>query len=359
MEKSLQVQSKYSLEDLKTIADSLAKSGMFGVRTSDQALSLMLLCEAEQMHPMMAVRRYHIIENKPSMRADTMQGEFQAKGGSILFHKRDATECSGTLFVNGSKVTPEDVNRARSRYKAMKEGKSVDDLYMPGEVTIIRTMEDELRTKVACSWDKDKREWKTKHVWQQNPKAMLHARFISEGVRAIMPGIIAGIYTPEDIEDVVDDPNAMPEGYSDEDVESSMVQKLKDQGLSEEEAREQAQPFEPTPKKTYKENPPVVEVQSEVLPPDKPKDWREVLCIAPKSYKESGKKIGELTPAQLYKLYTKWVIPNSSKFGEDVEMKNYAHAISDGIEYYDEMGQLPKEEDSAKAENSTQTELPA
>jgi hypothetical protein len=48
-----------------------------------------------------------------------------------------------------------------------------------------------------------------KHNWRQSPRQMLHARCLSEGVRAIAPGLIAGVYTEDEISDMVpDDPDA-------------------------------------------------------------------------------------------------------------------------------------------------------
>jgi hypothetical protein len=86
-----------TLSDMQTMARSIAASKMFGVTTEDQALALMLLCQAEGIHPVLALRRYHIIEGRPAYRADALQGEFE-KDGAILWHRRDEQECSATFF---------------------------------------------------------------------------------------------------------------------------------------------------------------------------------------------------------------------------------------------------------------------
>lgn len=193
-----------SLADMTEMAKSVAQSGMFGVKSEAQALSLMLLCHAEGLHPILALRRYHIIENKPSMRADALQGEFEQLG-AILWHERTETECSATFFRDKRQATPTALNRARERYATLKAGQPTAELSELGEMTIIRTMADAIDKKVAMAWDKDRQEWKLKHNWKQSPRQMLHARCLSEGVRAIAPGLIAGIYTEDEALDFPDD----------------------------------------------------------------------------------------------------------------------------------------------------------
>ena len=41
-----------------------------------------------------------------------------------------------------------------------------------------------------------------KRNWEQSPRQMLHARCLTEGVRAINPGLVAGVYTEDEIMDI-------------------------------------------------------------------------------------------------------------------------------------------------------------
>jgi hypothetical protein len=148
-----------SMSDLERGAKAVAASGLFGMKTVDQALVLMLLCQSEGKDPIQAVRQYHIINGRPSMRADAMQAEFQARGGAVEFHERTEEACDAS-FVWGA-------TRARIRW-TMADAKKAGLTAKPGP-------------------------------WQQFPRAMLHARCVSEGVRAVMPGVVAGIYTPEEV----------------------------------------------------------------------------------------------------------------------------------------------------------------
>lgn len=189
----------FSLEELKGVAKSIAESKMFGVATEAQAFSLMLLCQAENLHPILALRRYHIIEGKPAMRADALQGDFE-RHGEILWHERSDKECSATFFRNKKDATAAGIKRAKDRYKLMIEDKPTGHLSEPGELTIIRTLEDAIEKKVACTWKTDK--YVMKHNWKQSPRQMLHARCLTEGVRAVMPGLVAGVYSEDEIYDM-------------------------------------------------------------------------------------------------------------------------------------------------------------
>ena len=74
----------YTMEDLGKMAQHVAASGMFGLNQS-QAFTLMLLCESEGLHPIQAVRRYHIIQGRPTMRADAMLAEMLARGWIVVW----------------------------------------------------------------------------------------------------------------------------------------------------------------------------------------------------------------------------------------------------------------------------------
>lgn len=143
------------------LAESFAKSGLFGIKTPDQALALMALCEAEGLHPAIAVRDFHIIQGKPALKADAMLARFQAAGGRVKW-----------IDMSDAKVSAEFSHPAG------------------GMVTIDW---DKQRATVAGFWGKDN--------WKKFPRAMLRARVISEGIRTVFPGVVVGVYTPEEVQD--------------------------------------------------------------------------------------------------------------------------------------------------------------
>ena len=72
--------------DIERMALAVAKSGLFGVRTADEAMALMLIAQAEGQHPAIAARDYHIIQGRPALKADAMLARFQNSGGKVEYH---------------------------------------------------------------------------------------------------------------------------------------------------------------------------------------------------------------------------------------------------------------------------------
>jgi len=133
---------------------------LFQLKNQGEVLTLMLLGQADGIHPITALRRYHIIEGKPSMKADAMLGCYKEQGGKVRWLKRTDDEVSAEFSHNGESVTI--------------------------------TWNTERAQKAGLLGKKN---------WQSYKCQMLTARVISEGVRLVMPQIVAGIYTPEEVLD--------------------------------------------------------------------------------------------------------------------------------------------------------------
>ena len=153
-----------SYADMEKMAACIANSGLFGVKNPVQALALMLVAQAEGMHPVTAARDYHVIQGRPSLKADTMLARFQASGGKVEWHEYTETVCAATFSHPAG-----------------------------GSVEIEWTIE--LAKKANLTG---------KEVWKQYPRAMLRARVISEGIRTVYPGVLAGMYTPEEVRDMIE-----------------------------------------------------------------------------------------------------------------------------------------------------------
>ena len=168
--KALSVSSPSSavvpFNDIERMALAFAKSGLFGIRTPEQGIALMLVAQAEGLHPATAARDYHVIQGRPALKSDAMLARFQQAGGKVVWNAYTDQEVSGT-FTHGS----------------------------GGTVTVAWTIS---QAKAAGLTGKD--------VWKQYPRAMLRARVISEGIRTVYPGIAVGVYTPEEIEDFDEKP---------------------------------------------------------------------------------------------------------------------------------------------------------
>lgn len=150
-----------SVDAIQTMANAVAKSGLFGIKTPDQAMALMLIAQAEGLHPAIAARDYHVIQGRPALKADAMLARFQAAGGKVEWIKY-------TDEVVAAKISH-------------PQGGTV-------EVAWTITMAD--------------RAGLTKNqTWRQYPRQMLRARVISEGIRTVFPGVAVGVYTPEEVSD--------------------------------------------------------------------------------------------------------------------------------------------------------------
>lgn len=161
--------------DLEAMAEAIVRGGMWPeIDTREKALSLMLLCQAEGLHPVSAMKRYHIIEGKPSMRADTMLAEYKRRGGRVRWIQRSAQVAEAHFWH------PE-----------------TD----PDGVTITVTYRELEEAGVTQSYDRRNQRWITKKNYRCFPRQMLSARVVSEGVRLIDPGVVAGVYTPEEVSD--------------------------------------------------------------------------------------------------------------------------------------------------------------
>lgn len=158
------------INDIQTMAQNIAKSGFFGLKTPEQATALMLVAQADGLHPAKAATHYHIISGRPALSADAMLARFQSAGGRVQWDVYGDTEVIGTFTHSQG-----------------------------GSVKISWTL---ARAKKAGVGNLEK-----------FPAAMLRARCISEGIRTVYPGVIVGMYTPEEVQTytpVVEAPEALP-----------------------------------------------------------------------------------------------------------------------------------------------------
>lgn len=154
-----QVNTQVALGDMQVMANAFAKSGLLGMKTPEQALTLMIVAVAEGRHPGSVANDYHIIQGRASLKADSMLARFQQSGGRVEWHDHTNEKVSATFThpAGGS----------------------------------LRIDWDMARAKAAGLGGKDN--------WRSYPRQMLRARVISEGVRATFPAVLNGMYTPEEV----------------------------------------------------------------------------------------------------------------------------------------------------------------
>ena len=144
------------------MAVAIAKSKMFGMKTADEAFALMLIAQAEGMHPAIAARDYHVIQGRPTLKADAMLARFQNAGGKVQWDVYTDAEVTGTF--------------------SHPQG---------GSLKLTWTF---AQAKTIGLTGKDN--------WKYYPRAMLRARCISEGIRTVYPGCVVGTYTAEELEEI-------------------------------------------------------------------------------------------------------------------------------------------------------------
>jgi len=157
------------------MAVAVVKSQLFGMKTVEQATALMLIAQAEGYHPALAARDYHIIQGRPTLKAETMMARFQQQGGK----------------VDWKTLTDEEVTATFSHPSG-------------GSATITWTIE---QAKKANLTGKDN--------WKNYPRAMLRAWVVSEGIRTVFPGVVLGVYTPEEVQDIPTQPKTRDMGTVD------------------------------------------------------------------------------------------------------------------------------------------------
>jgi len=158
--------------EVREMAVAAAKSAFFaGVGTPEQALTLMMLAQAEGCHPIQAMQRYHVIKGKPSKQAHAMLADFIAAGGKVEWIAHGPERCAATFsHPQGGTITVDwNIERARNA------GLLGND------------------------------------TWKKYPESMLHARVVSNGVKFVYPAATGGLYEPGEVADFAPEPRQTPE----------------------------------------------------------------------------------------------------------------------------------------------------
>jgi hypothetical protein len=147
--------------EIERLAISIAKSGLFGMKTPDQAMALMMIAQAEGMHPALAARDYDVIQGRPAKKSEAMLRDFLGAGGKVEWHGLDDTIADAT--------------------------------FSHPQGGMVRITWDMKRAQAAGLGGKDN--------WKKFPRQMLRSRTVSEGVRTVWPTATGGMYVPEEAQD--------------------------------------------------------------------------------------------------------------------------------------------------------------
>lgn len=163
--------------DLQGMARAVAASNLFGMKTAEQALALMLVAQAEGQHPATITQDYDIIQGKATRKTHSVLARFQQMGGKVEWHELTDQVADATF--------------------SHKAG---------GVLRMTWTFEQAVKAKLTG-----------KDNWKNYPRAMLRARCIAEGIRAVYPAALGGMMVSEEAQDTVS-------GQQDQPVEARVIE---------------------------------------------------------------------------------------------------------------------------------------
>ena len=149
------------IDQVRVMAKSASASKLFSAKAEEQVFTLMLIAQAENIHPMKALMAYDIIQGQPALKASEALARFMDCGGKIKWIKSDA-ESAKAEFTHPSSGTFE--------YEY-----TVQDATDAGLIN--------------------------KDNWKKNLKAMLRARCTSAGIRMSYPRCLNNMYTADEVQD--------------------------------------------------------------------------------------------------------------------------------------------------------------
>lgn len=165
-----------SIGDLRILAEDVAKSRLFGVQTTEEAMALMLIAQAEGLHPAVAIQEFDIIQGKPARKTTALLARFQEMGGKVTWKVHTDAKVVGLFEYKGTSLEVE------------------------------WTMERATKTQYWDTKEKAMRPLSSKFNWKSYPRQMLRARVIAEGIRAVCPRAIGGLMVVEEAQDAIDPP---------------------------------------------------------------------------------------------------------------------------------------------------------
>jgi hypothetical protein len=155
---------------MKQQAGELIRSGFLpsGIKTPEQAVAIMLKGRELGIPPMQALSHIHVINGKPTMSAELMLSQVLRlhPKTKISYPKRSGETCEIKVQRDGSEPSVFSFSIADAQAAGLMSNPT----------------------------------------WKKYPRAMLHARAVSEMARSLFPDAISGVsYTPEEMNAPVDE----------------------------------------------------------------------------------------------------------------------------------------------------------
>jgi hypothetical protein len=160
-----------SMREARILSQDMAASRMFSAYGNPQAvLSTVMLGRELGLPAMASLRSVHIIEGKHTLAASLMVAIVLKSGLAEYFEPLSFSETEAT-------------------YETKRKGAR-------NPITLTHTIE-----MARKAWKKDENAW-NKSGWGTVPTDMLVARATARLARMVYPDILAGLYTPEELDEV-------------------------------------------------------------------------------------------------------------------------------------------------------------
>lgn len=167
-----------NLDDVKQLASAVAKAGLYGVKSAEEAMIRMVVGMELGLSPLQSIRGVFCIntggKTQPGLYADLMVGVC----------KQHTETCEYFRMIEST------------AQKATFETKRVGE---PKPVTMSFTIEEARQAGLAG-----------KDVWKSYPPAMLRARASSALARTVYPDLLNGLYSIEELQDMRSAPQDVP-----------------------------------------------------------------------------------------------------------------------------------------------------
>lgn len=201
-----------NMEELKTFSLSIMKSGIIPTLSESSAMVVATVCWQEGITIIDFDRKYHMINNRPSIKSEVMVAGFRMAGGRYKIIQSDNDVCEIAFSISGN------------------------------DLTIRKTLQEFKDNGVALGKD-----GKLKDNWAKYPQAMLFARCTSTGVRMLAPEVSFGMYTPEEMSDI--DPREVEVSSAQPLTKDEVVARAGATQVSEPQGQKQSAPKKTTTKK--------------------------------------------------------------------------------------------------------------
>lgn len=159
------------INELNSVACTVAKSGLFGAKSPEQAYVAIATGMELGLKPMQALRNIVVIQGKPTFSAD---GAFAVV--------RNHPEYGGIEWIK------QDAQEASCKITRVSKGGSLKETFVGSF-----SMKEAAAAGLA-----------NKDNWKHYPARMLRARALSFACRDAFPDVLNGLYTPEEIREVAE-----------------------------------------------------------------------------------------------------------------------------------------------------------